>query len=58
MLTMYLFWGWCHFSKVSKSFEKIAKNVVLSVVERNDHLPPTKIVEITSMAGCSALKKK
>ena len=45
-------------SVISKSFEKIAKNVVLSVVERNDHLPPTKIVEITSMAGCSALKKK
>ena len=45
-------------SVISKSFEKIAKNVVLSVVERNDHLPPTKIVKITSMAGCSALKKK
>ena len=44
-------------SVISKSFEEIAKNVVSSVVERNDHLPPTKIVKITTMAGCSAIKK-
>ena len=44
-------------SVISKSFEEIAKNVVLSVVERNNHLPPTKIVKITTMAGCSAIKK-
>ena len=44
-------------SVISKSFEQIAKNVVLSVVERNNHLPPTKIVKITTMAGCSAIKK-
>tara|TARA_B100000575_G_scaffold207986_1_gene169325 strand:+ start:11288 stop:12181 length:894 start_codon:yes stop_codon:yes gene_type:complete len=43
---------------ISKSFEEIAKNVVSSVVERNNHLPPTKIVKITTMAGCSAIKKK
>ena len=45
-------------SVISKSFEEIAKNVVSSVVERNNHLPPTKIVKITTMAGCSAIKKK
>lgn len=44
-------------SVISKSFEEIAKNVVSSVVERNNHLPPTKIVKITTMAGCSAIKK-
>ena len=44
-------------SVISKSFEGIAKNVVSSVVERNNHLPPTKIVKITTMAGCSAIKK-
>ena len=44
-------------SVISKSFEVIAKNVVSSVVERNNHLPPTKIVKITTMAGCSAIKK-
>ena len=44
-------------SVISKFFEQIAKNVVLSVVERNNHLPPTKIVKITTMAGCSAIKK-
>ena len=44
-------------SVISKSFEEIAKNVVSSVVERNNHLPPIKIVKITTMAGCSAIKK-
>jgi ATP-binding protein involved in chromosome partitioning len=45
-------------SVISKSFEEITKNVVSSVVERNNHLPPTKIVKITTMAGCSAINKK
>ena len=45
-------------SVISKSFEEIAKNVVSSVVERNDHLPPTKLVKITTMAGCSSTKKQ
>ena len=45
-------------SFISKFFEEIAKNVVSSVVERNNHLPPTKIVKITTMAGCSAIKNK
>lgn len=45
-------------SVISKSFEEIARNVVSSVVERNDHLPPTKLVKITTMAGCSAIKKQ
>ena len=45
-------------SLIAKSFEEIAKNVVSSVVERNNHLPPTKIVKITTMAGCSAINKK
>ena len=45
-------------SLISKSFEEIAKNVVSSLVERNNHLPPTKIVKITTMAGCSAIKNK
>tara|TARA_B100001250_G_C19795162_1_gene788369 strand:+ start:772 stop:1860 length:1089 start_codon:yes stop_codon:yes gene_type:complete len=45
-------------SVISKSFEEITKNVVSSVIERNNHLPPTKIVKITTMAGCSAIKNK
>ena len=45
-------------SLISKSFEEIAKNVVSSIIERNNHLPPTKIVKITTMAGCSAIKNK
>ena len=45
-------------SLIAKSFEEIAKNVVTSIVQRNNHLPPTKIVKITTMAGCSAINKK
>ena len=45
-------------SLIAKSFEEITKNVVSSIVERNNHLPPTKIVKITTMAGCSAINKK
>jgi len=30
---------------------------VEQVVERNDSLPPTEAIKITTMAGCSAVKK-
>ena len=40
------------------NIEEIAKNVVSSVVERIDHLPPTKLVKITTLAGCSSTKKQ
>ena len=38
-------------------FEEITKNVVQEVVRRNDDLPPTEAIKITTMAGCSAVKK-
>ena len=39
------------------SFDNISKNVVEQLLKRNKELPPTKIVEITNLVGCSAVKK-
>jgi ATP-binding protein involved in chromosome partitioning len=43
---------------VSKAFKELTKNVVQEVVNRNDNLPPTEAIKITTMAGCSAVKNK
>lgn len=42
---------------LEQAFEKITQNVVTEVVRRNDDLPPTEAIKITTMAGCSAIKK-
>ena len=42
---------------LEKAFEIITQNVVQEVVRRNDDLPPTEAIKITTMAGCSAVKK-
>lgn len=42
---------------LEKAFEDITKNVVQEVVRRNEKLPPTEAIKITTMAGCSAVKK-
>ncbi|GAA3561138.1 Mrp/NBP35 family ATP-binding protein [Snuella lapsa] len=39
------------------AFEGLTQNVVQEVVRRNDSLPPTEAIKITTMAGCSAVKK-
>ncbi|MDT0556375.1 Mrp/NBP35 family ATP-binding protein [Patiriisocius hiemis] len=39
------------------AFEEITKNVVSETVKRNETLPPTEAIKITTMAGCSAVKK-
>jgi len=39
------------------AFENITQNVVQEVVNRNTDLPPTEAIKITTMAGCSAVKK-
>ncbi|MEN9336380.1 MAG: hypothetical protein RLZZ500_1367 [Bacteroidota bacterium] len=44
-------------SPLEKVYEDIARNVVSEVVSRNEHLPPTEAIKITTMAGCSAVKK-
>ncbi len=43
---------------IEAAFEEITKNVVREVVDRNKSLPPTEAIKITTMAGCSAVKKK
>lgn len=43
---------------VTKIFEDVCRNVVEQVVKRNDSLPPTEAIKITTMAGCSAAGKK
>ncbi|MEH6680627.1 MAG: Mrp/NBP35 family ATP-binding protein [Sediminicola sp.] len=43
---------------VEQAFEAITQNVVLEVVGRNKNIPPTEAIKITTMAGCSAVKKK
>ena len=45
------------YSDVSNIFEEISKNMVEQLLIRNKELPPTKIVEITNLVGCSAIKK-
>ncbi|WP_416445257.1 P-loop NTPase [Leeuwenhoekiella sp. A16] len=39
------------------AFEDITRNAVEELVRRNDDLPPTEAIKITTMAGCSAIKK-
>lgn len=43
---------------IEQAFEVITKNVVQEVVNRNENLPATEAIKITTMAGCSAVKKK
>jgi ATP-binding protein involved in chromosome partitioning len=45
-------------SVIEKVFEDITRNVVQETVNRNESLPPTEAVKITTMAGCSAVKGK
>ncbi|MDB9980407.1 Mrp/NBP35 family ATP-binding protein, partial [Ulvibacter sp.] len=42
---------------IESAFESITKNVVQETVLRNENLPPTEVIKITTMAGCSAVKK-
>lgn len=44
-------------SIIETVFEEITRNVVQEVVSRNKNLPATEAVKITTMAGCSAIKK-
>lgn len=44
-------------SIISKIFEDLSRNVVEQVVLRNESLPATEAIKITTMAGCSSVKK-
>jgi len=45
-------------SVIETIFEEITRNVVQETVNRNDSLPATEAIKITTMAGCSAVGKK
>jgi ATP-binding protein involved in chromosome partitioning len=42
---------------LEKSFNEITKEMVAELLKRNKILPPTEVVRITTMSGCSAVKK-
>ena len=44
-------------SVIETIFEESTRNVVQETVNRNDSLPATEAIKITTMAGCSAVKK-
>ena len=45
-------------SPIQTAFEDLARNVVAETVSRNETLPPSEAIKITTMAGCSAVKGK
>ena len=42
---------------LEKAFNEITKGALSQLLIRNENLPPTEIVRITTMSGCSAVKK-
>lgn len=42
---------------VAEAFKTLARDVVEQVAKRNENLPPTEIVRITTMAGCAPRKE-
>ena len=42
---------------LEKAFNEITKEIVSDLLKRNANLPPTEVVRITTMSGCSAVKK-
>jgi ATP-binding protein involved in chromosome partitioning len=44
-------------SVIETVFQEITRNVVQQTVNRNESLPATEAIKITTMAGCSAVKK-
>ncbi|QTE24185.1 Mrp/NBP35 family ATP-binding protein [Polaribacter cellanae] len=42
---------------LEEAFNNITKEMVAQLLKRNENLPPTEIVRITTMSGCSSVKK-
>ena len=42
---------------VELAFKDLSQEIVKQVVNRNESLPPSEVIKITTMAGCSAVKK-
>ena len=45
-------------SPIERAFEDLARNVVAETISRNEALPPSEAIKITTMAGGSAVKGK
>ena len=45
-------------SIIETIFDEITRNVVQETVARNENLPATEAIKITTMAGCAAVNKK
>jgi len=43
---------------LEESFNQITKEMLSQLLKRNENLPPTVVVRITTMSGCSAVNKK
>lgn len=43
---------------LEKAFDEITKEMLSELIKRNTNLPPTEVVKITTMSGCSAVKGK
>lgn len=43
-------------SSLAAHFDEITKKLVTQTLLRNENLPPTKVVEITNLVGCEAVK--
>ena len=43
-------------SIIEKAFNTITKNMISELLLRNKKLPPTEVVKIRTMSGCSAIK--
>lgn len=41
-------------SPIEIAFTEITKNMLTQLIKRNEELPPTEVVKITNMSGCSA----
>ncbi|WP_299014477.1 Mrp/NBP35 family ATP-binding protein [uncultured Polaribacter sp.] len=42
---------------LEEAFNQITKEMLSQLLKRNENLPPTEVVRITTMSGCSAVKK-
>ncbi len=43
---------------LEEAFDGITKEMLSELIKRNTNLPPTEVVKITTMSGCSAVKGK
>lgn len=43
---------------LEEAFDNITKEMLSELIKRNTNLPPTEVVKITTMSGCSAVKGK